>query len=89
MNSCPASQPLAMVYAGQQFGHFVPQLGDGRAILLGEACDAHRHLQDIHLKGAGRTPYSRGGDGRRRLGAGAAGIHRQRGHDGAGNSVNA
>ena len=64
----PGSQPLAMVYAGQQFGHFVPQLGDGRAILLGEACDGHRHLQDIHLKGAGRTPYSRGGDGRAALG---------------------
>ena len=64
----PGSQPLAMVYAGQQFGHFVPQLGDGRAILLGEACDRQQHLQDIHLKGAGRTPYSRGGDGRAALG---------------------
>jgi serine/tyrosine/threonine adenylyltransferase len=62
------SEPLAMVYAGQQFGHFVPQLGDGRAILLGEVRAADHHRYDIHLKGAGRTPYSRGGDGRAALG---------------------
>jgi uncharacterized protein YdiU (UPF0061 family) len=62
------SEPLAMVYAGQQFGHFVPQLGDGRAILLGEVRGADHHRYDIHLKGAGRTPYSRGGDGRAALG---------------------
>jgi serine/tyrosine/threonine adenylyltransferase len=62
------SEPLAMVYAGQQFGHFVPQLGDGRAILLGEIRASDDRLRDIHLKGAGRTPYSRGGDGRAALG---------------------
>jgi serine/tyrosine/threonine adenylyltransferase len=62
------SEPLAMVYAGQQFGHFVPQLGDGRAILLGEVRGADDHRRDVHLKGAGRTPYSRGGDGRAALG---------------------
>ncbi len=62
------SEPLAMVYAGQQFGHFVPQLGDGRAILLGEIRGAGDVRHDIHLKGAGRTPYSRGGDGRAALG---------------------
>src|SRR5712691_1182212 len=55
-------------YAGHQFGHFVPQLGDGRAILLGEiiGCDGTR--RDLHLKGAGRTPFSRRGDGRAALG---------------------
>ena len=58
----------SMVYAGQQFGHFVPQLGDGRAILLGEMRATDGQLRDIHLKGAGRTPYSRGGDGRAALG---------------------
>ncbi len=64
----PGSIPIAMAYAGQQFGHFVPQLGDGRAILLGEAQDRHHTSFDIQLKGAGRTPYSRGGDGRAALG---------------------
>lgn len=62
------AQPIAMAYAGHQFGHFVPQLGDGRAILLGEVVDGLRVRRDIHLKGAGRTPYSRGGDGRAALG---------------------
>ncbi|WP_414897423.1 protein adenylyltransferase SelO [Rhodovulum sp. YEN HP10] len=62
------ADPLAQVYAGHQFGGFVPRLGDGRAILLGEvlAPDGTRH--DIQLKGAGRTPYSRMGDGRAWLG---------------------
>jgi uncharacterized protein YdiU (UPF0061 family) len=64
----PGSQPIAMVYAGHQFGHFVPQLGDGRAILLGEARDTTRLRLDVQLKGCGRTPYSRGGDGRAALG---------------------
>jgi protein adenylyltransferase len=61
-------EPLAMAYAGHQFGHFMPQLGDGRAILLGELvdCDGVRH--DIQLKGSGRTPFSRNGDGRAALG---------------------
>ncbi|MBK1634486.1 protein adenylyltransferase SelO [Rhodovulum adriaticum] len=60
--------PLAQAYAGHQFGHFVPQLGDGRAILLGEVLDRHGHRRDIQLKGAGRTPFSRAGDGRAALG---------------------
>ncbi|HEY2145533.1 MAG TPA: YdiU family protein [Steroidobacteraceae bacterium] len=68
-NAVPAeSAPIAMVYAGHQFGHFVPQLGDGRAILLGEASDRSGQRRDIQLKGCGRTPYSRGGDGRAALG---------------------
>lgn len=62
------ADPLAMVYAGHQFGHFVPQLGDGRAILLGEVIDRNGVRRDLHLKGAGPTPYSRGGDGRAALG---------------------
>jgi serine/tyrosine/threonine adenylyltransferase len=62
------SEPVATAYAGHQFGNFVPQLGDGRAILLGEVIDRHGRRQDIQLKGAGRTPYSRGGDGRAALG---------------------
>jgi serine/tyrosine/threonine adenylyltransferase len=64
----PDSIPIAMAYAGHQFGHFVPQLGDGRAILMGEARDRQQAPFDIQLKGAGRTPYSRGGDGRAALG---------------------
>jgi uncharacterized protein YdiU (UPF0061 family) len=62
------SEPIAMAYAGHQFGHFVPQLGDGRAILLGEALDRGGVRRDIQLKGSGRTAYSRGGDGRAALG---------------------
>jgi len=62
------SDPLAMAYAGHQFGHFVPQLGDGRAILLGEVVDRTGQRRDIHLKGSGRTPFSRGGDGKAALG---------------------
>lgn len=64
----PGATPIAMAYAGHQFGFFVPQLGDGRAILLGEVRDAHGLRRDIQLKGSGRTPYSRGGDGRAALG---------------------
>lgn len=60
----PASRPLAMVYAGHQFGVYVPQLGDGRALLLGEVPGADGELRDVQLKGAGVTPYSRDGDGR-------------------------
>jgi uncharacterized protein YdiU (UPF0061 family) len=60
--------PLAMAYAGHQFGNWVPQLGDGRAILLGEVIDRDGVRRDIQLKGAGRTPFSRGGDGRAALG---------------------
>jgi len=57
-----------LAYAGHQFGSFVPRLGDGRAVLLGEARDHRGVLKDIQLKGAGRTAYSRGGDGRAALG---------------------
>ena len=62
------AEPLAMAYAGHQFGHFVPQLGDGRALLLGQVATADGVHHDIHLKGSGRTVYSRGGDGRAALG---------------------
>ncbi len=64
----PGALPLAMAYAGHQFGQFVPRLGDGRAILLGEVIDRHGRRRDIQLKGAGQTPYSRRGDGRAALG---------------------
>ena len=64
----PGAKPLAMAYAGHQFGHFVPRLGDGRAILLGELRAPDGSLRDVQLKGAGRTPFSRGGDGRNWLG---------------------
>lgn len=56
--------PLAMAYAGHQFGYWAGQLGDGRGLLLAQLRDQQNKLQDLHLKGAGRTPYSRGGDGR-------------------------
>ena len=59
----PGNQPLAAVYAGHQFGVYVPQLGDGRAITIGEALGSHG-VQEVQLKGAGPTPYSRMGDGR-------------------------
>ncbi len=62
------AEPLAMAYAGHQFGNFVPRLGDGRAVLLGEVTDRQGRLRDIQLKGGGRTPFSRGGDGRAPLG---------------------
>ena len=60
--------PVSMAYAGHQFGMFVPQLGDGRAILLGEVIDRDGVRRDIQLKGSGRTPFSRSGDGRAALG---------------------
>src|SRR3954451_17827957 len=60
--------PIATAYAGHQFGYFVPQLGDGRAILSGEILDPHGVRRDIQLKGSGRTPFSRTGDGRAALG---------------------
>ena len=62
------SDPLALAYAGHQFGHFVPQLGDGRAILLGEVVGRDGLRYDIQLKGSGPTPFSRAGDGRAALG---------------------
>jgi len=61
------AKPLAQVYAGHQFGGFSPQLGDGRALLLGEIIDIYGARRDIHLKGSGRTSYSRGGDGKAAL----------------------
>ncbi len=68
-NGVPAgARPLAMAYAGHQFGSFVPQLGDGRALLIGEVIDAHGRRRDLQWKGAGPTPFSRRGDGRAALG---------------------
>jgi uncharacterized protein YdiU (UPF0061 family) len=55
--------PVAQAYAGHQFGGWSPRLGDGRALLLGELSDADGRLRDLHLKGSGRTPFARGGDG--------------------------
>lgn len=60
----PGADPVSAIYAGHQFGHYVPQLGDGRAILLGEALGPDRRRWDLQLKGAGLTPYSRTADGR-------------------------
>jgi uncharacterized protein YdiU (UPF0061 family) len=62
------AEPLAQAYAGHQFGHFVPRLGDGRAILLGEVVGSDGRRRDVQLKGAGPTPFSRRGDGRAALG---------------------
>lgn len=64
----PGSEPIALAYAGHQFGGFSPQLGDGRAHLLGELRGKDGVLYDLQLKGSGRTPYSRGGDGKAALG---------------------
>lgn len=68
-NAIPeGAEPIASAYAGHQFGQFNPQLGDGRAVLLGEVVDTLGRRRDIQLKGSGRTPWSRGGDGRSPLG---------------------
>ena len=68
-NVVPAgAEPIALAYAGHQFGAFVPQLGDGRATLLGEVVGKDGRRVDVQLKGSGRTPFSRGGDGRAALG---------------------
>ena len=68
-NTVPlGAEPLAQAYAGHQFGGYSPQLGDGRALLLGEVIDVHGQRRDIALKGSGRTPFSRGGDGKAALG---------------------
>ncbi|MFP4049558.1 MAG: protein adenylyltransferase SelO family protein, partial [Desulfovermiculus sp.] len=64
----PGCDPIAMAYAGHQFGNFVPKLGDGRALLLGEVLDPSGNRFDIQLKGSGRTPFSRSGDGKAPLG---------------------
>src|SRR5918997_4930276 len=60
--------PVAQAYAGHQFGGWSPSLGDGRALLLGEVLDVHGRRRDLHLKGSGRTPFARGGDGKAPLG---------------------
>jgi len=62
------SEPIAQAYSGHQFGGFTPLLGDGRALLLGEIINAQQERKDIQLKGSGRTPFSRGGDGKSALG---------------------
>lgn len=59
----PGATPVAQAYAGHQFGGFSPRLGDGRALLLGELVDPGGRRRDLHLKGSGRTPFARGGDG--------------------------
>ncbi|MEM8745579.1 MAG: YdiU family protein [Actinomycetota bacterium] len=64
----PGSTPIAQAYAGHQFGNYSPRLGDGRALLLGELVDPSGRRVDLQLKGSGRTPFARGGDGRATLG---------------------
>ena len=68
-NDVPAgATPVALAYAGHQFGSYSPRLGDGRALLIGELVDADGRRRDLHLKGSGRTPFARGGDGKAALG---------------------
>ncbi|CAA9266783.1 MAG: UPF0061 protein YdiU [uncultured Acidimicrobiales bacterium] len=68
-NALPeGSSPVAQAYSGHQFGGFSPRLGDGRALLLGEVLDVEGHRRDLHLKGSGRTPFARGGDGKAAVG---------------------
>ena len=68
-NAVPeGATPVAQAYAGHQFGGFSPRLGDGRALLLGEVLDVHGRRRDLHLKGSGRTPFARGGDGKAAVG---------------------
>ena len=68
-NTLPdGAEPLAQAYAGHQFGGFSPQLGDGRALILGEVIDRHGHRRDLAFKGSGRTPFARGGDGKAAVG---------------------
>jgi len=62
------ASPVAQAYAGHQFGGYSPVLGDGRALLLGEVIDVHGRRRDLHLKGSGRTPFARGGDGKAAVG---------------------
>ncbi|MBD4448851.1 hypothetical protein GUG94_28345, partial [Xanthomonas citri pv. citri] len=65
----PDARPVAQAYAGHQFGHYSPRLGDGRALLLGELTAPDGRLHDLHLKGSGRTPFARGtADGQAVLG---------------------
>jgi uncharacterized protein YdiU (UPF0061 family) len=68
-NAVPeGARPVAQAYAGHQFGNYSPRLGDGRALLLGEVIDTHGRRRDLHMKGSGRTPFARGGDGKAALG---------------------
>jgi uncharacterized protein YdiU (UPF0061 family) len=68
-NATPdGGSPVAQAYSGHQFGGFSPRLGDGRALLLGEVLDIHGRRRDLHLKGSGRTPFARGGDGKAAVG---------------------
>ena len=68
-NAVPeGASPVAQAYAGHQFGGYSPLLGDGRALLLGEVIDVHGRRRDLHLKGSGRTPFARGGDGKAAVG---------------------
>jgi uncharacterized protein YdiU (UPF0061 family) len=68
-NATPeGASPVAQAYAGHQFGAYSPRLGDGRALLLGEVLDIHGRRRDLHLKGSGRTPFARGGDGKAAVG---------------------
>ncbi|NDD97282.1 MAG: hypothetical protein EBZ93_07245, partial [Actinobacteria bacterium] len=64
----PGMVPIAQAYAGHQFGGFSPRLGDGRALLLGDVVDTNGARRDVHLKGSGRTRFSRGGDGKAAVG---------------------
>ena len=64
----PGAEPVAQAYAGHQFGGYSPRLGDGRALLLGELIDGQGQRRDLHLKGSGRTPFARGGDGKAAVG---------------------
>lgn len=69
LGHAPTEVPtVAQVYAGHQFGAYSPRLGDGRALLLGEVIDTHGRRRDLHLKGSGRTPFARGGDGKAAVG---------------------
>jgi uncharacterized protein YdiU (UPF0061 family) len=68
MDALAGSEPVAMGYAGHQFGGYSPRLGDGRALLLGELRDVDGRELDLHLKGSGRTPFARGGDGKAAIG---------------------
>ncbi|WP_234789511.1 protein adenylyltransferase SelO family protein, partial [Mycolicibacterium conceptionense] len=76
--------PVAQAYAGHQFGGYVPRLGDGRALLLGELVDSHGRPRDLHLKGSGRTPFARGGAGRGRARAHRGGVKNNRPEAGGG-----
>ncbi len=68
-NAVPdGASPVAQAYSGHQFGGYSPRLGDGRALLLGEVLDIHGRRRDLHLKGSGRTPFARGGDGKAAVG---------------------